>query len=211
MRAFLCVLLATSAGVLCVACGPGEESVGEPAPDPATPFAAEMIEFSPGEGAGFGQDRLPDVVLGPPSGGGDGAGSLDVLSLGAQGEIILQLGGDVIDEEGPDLVVFENPFRILGGGVFAELGAVAVSADGEQWEAFPCDADSGLGCAGQAPVYATDAATATDPEQSGGDAFDLADLGLSSARYVRITDVNGRGDGETVGFDLDAVAIYHMR
>ena len=43
-----------------------------------------------------------------------------------------------------------------------------------------------------------------------GDAFDLADLGLSRARYIRIQDT-GSNDyaGLTGGFDLDAVAIVN--
>ena len=48
----------------------------------------------------------------------------------------------------------------------------------------------------------------TDPDVAGGDAFDLADIGVDSARFVRITDsgfnVAGYG-GITGGFDLDAV------
>ena len=43
---------------------------------------------------------------------------------------------------------------------------------------------------------------------AGGDAFDLAELGLEEAQYVRIMDV-GLGEylGETGGFDLDAVSV----
>ena len=40
------------------------------------------MSFEPGGNAGFGQDQLPDVVLGPPMGKGTSRGSLDVLSLG---------------------------------------------------------------------------------------------------------------------------------
>ncbi|MBZ0147205.1 MAG: hypothetical protein K8F62_06630 [Pseudorhodoplanes sp.] len=47
----------------------------------------------------------------------------------------------------------------------------------------------------------------------GGDAFDLAEVGLSAAKYVRITDVDGDpedpGDAFAGGFDLDAVAALH--
>ncbi len=49
---------------------------------------------------------------------------------------------------------------------------------------------------------------ATDPAVAGGDAFDLADLGVTQARYVRITDrVDLTGTNGT--FDLDAVAIVN--
>jgi hypothetical protein len=43
---------------------------------------------------------------------------------------------------------------------------------------------------------------------AGGDAFDLADIGVARARYVKITD---RADltGSTPVFDLDAVSIHN--
>jgi hypothetical protein len=45
------------------------------------------------------------------------------------------------------------------------------------------------------------------PAGSGGDSFDLADVGLSWARYVRVEDVGSAlGEEGTAGLDLDAVA-----
>src|SRR5262245_61089406 len=44
---------------------------------PDLPYVVSVESFSPGEGAGFNQDLLPDVVLGPPQGKGTGQGSLD--------------------------------------------------------------------------------------------------------------------------------------
>jgi hypothetical protein len=48
---------------------------------------------------------------------------------------------------------------------------------------------------------------------AGGDAFDLADVGLAQARFVRITDGDTRigftGSGQ--GFDLDALVVLHGR
>ncbi len=177
------------------------------------PFAVEVVDFQPGEGAGFGQDRFPEVVLGPPRGGGERAGSLDVLSLGRGGAIVLRLGRAAVDGPGPDLLVFENPFR-YPGGAFVEPGEVSVSADGEVWRTFPCDpsAPETTDCAGVAPVLAnaeTNELDPTDPEQAGGDAFDLADVGLEAARFVRIVDVGvGPGFGPpSEGFDLDALAV----
>ncbi len=48
---------------------------------------------------------------------------------------------------------------------------------------------------------------------AGGDAFDLAELGLPQARYVRITDAGTRVGpaGSAEGFDLDAVIAIHAR
>ena len=180
----------------------------DPGPDP---FADVVVSFSPGAGAGYGQDGYPTVVLGSPEGGGT-SGGLDVLSLGEAGTIILSFDDiGIIDGEGPDLLVFENPFP-----GWAERGLVAASADGETWAEWPCDpndeAGAYPGCAGVALVYATSSngIDATDPETAGGDAFDLADLGLASARYVRITDAGtSTYDGVSGGFDLDAIAVVN--
>lgn len=175
------------------------------------PFADAVVAFTPGEAAGFGAEGLPDVVLGHPRGGGD-QGSLDVLSLGREGHIVLEfLDYGLVDGPGPDLLVFENPF--VG---WPETGRVAVSDDGTTWSAWPCDADDAEGgfpgCAGVANVWAHpgEPIDATDPQVAGGEAFDLADLGLPRARFVRITDsgANSYG-GQTGGFDLDAVAVVN--
>jgi hypothetical protein len=121
------------------------------------------------------------------------------------------------------------------GDPFSEPGRVSVSQDGVSWHVFdacqtaPLDPPLHPGCAG---VFASlsdalDPATphasiptetpAADlvgvplgslvvPAGSGGDSFDLADVGLSWARYVRIEDVGpALGFAGTVGFDLDAV------
>lgn len=173
-------------------------------------FADELVSFTPGAGAGYGQDCLPDVVLGPPRAPGDGGGSLDVLSLGAGGEIVLAFDDPgIVDGEGPDLLVFENPFT-----GWYEPASVAVSDDGVTWYEWPCDPTDadGLypGCAGVGVVYSNpdNGVDPTDPEAAGGDAFDLADLGISAARYVRVRDAGlTEGSGTTSGFDLDGMAI----
>lgn len=176
------------------------------------PWADRVVGFTPGASAGFGQDRMPGVVLGPPRGGGDTAGSLDVVSLGKGGEVVLAFDDQPpVDGPGPDLIVFENPFS-----TWLETGEVAASEDGETWHTWPCAADDAAGgfagCAGVHPVlsHPDNGVPATDPALAGGDAFDLAALGLKRARYVRIRDT-GRNDyqGQTGGFDLDAVAVIH--
>lgn len=177
-------------------------------------FASEVVSFTPGENAGFGQNKMPDVVLGSPKGKGDKAGSLDVVSLGREGEIVLGFGGHVIvDGDGPDLVVFENAF--LG---FIETGIVSASEDGETWHEWPCDpedVDGGYpGCAGVHPVHAStnNDIDPTDPETAGGDAFDLADIGLEKARFIRIRDSGlNMYEGNSGGFDLDAIAVVNAR
>lgn len=202
--------------VLAAGCGaPSEEEDPRPpvvCPSESNPFADKVVSFTPGEYAGFGQDGYPQVVLGPPHGGGSSMGSLDVLSLGQRGEIVLELTDlGVVDGPGVDLLVFENPF-----GNFAETGVVALSEDGLTWHEFPCDATNRAGgypgCAGVKHVFSSpdNGLGATDPAVAGGDGFDLATLGVARARFVRIRDSGANSYGLTSGgFDLDAVAVVN--
>lgn len=122
--------------------------------------------------------------------------------------------------------------------VFAEPGAVEVSQDGATWQAFPFDAGalaavgqdqtpcaalpSLHGLAGLTPTFTGNWTVSDDPAAwdpagtggvsgAGGDAFDLAEIGMSWARFVRITDLDlGTGfAGNAEGFDLDAVVALH--
>ncbi len=190
---------------------------------PALPYATSVRKFTPGEGAGFGQDYLPDVVLGPPDGAqapGPAAKPNAILSLGAGGDIELAFDGEIADGPGPDFVVFENPFWVRNDptNVWAELGEVSVSEDGKTWHTFTCAAEPDQpgqwpGCAGWTPTkhYDPDTLVPLDPSKTGGDAFDLADLGVEKARYVRIHDMLDKTNStaNNVGFDLDAVGVVH--
>jgi hypothetical protein len=208
-------LLAVASG--CSSGNPSVAPVDEgQAPQPL-PYASTVVSFEPGDDAGFGEDDLPDVVLGPPHGAGTEGGSLDVLSLGKGGSIVLGFEPyAIVDGDGADLVVFENAFWPGGdpSAVFAEPGEVSVSEDGEEWHAFPCDADGDgaghfAGCAGVTPIqkYAAKSLVPLDPALSGGDAFDLAEVGLERVRFVRIRDRSNAGVSPSAGFDLDAVGI----
>lgn len=186
----------------------------------ADPYVDRIVSFEPGEGAGFGQDKLPDIVLGAPRGHGKLEPSDHVLSLGKGGKITLEfVDNEVIDEEGPDFIVFENAFLNAPGddpgNGFFELAKVEVSADGKEWKEFKFDAISRKGCAGHHPVLANpdeNDIDPIDPEKAGGDAFDLKEVGLKMIRFVRITDLdNASGANGTMGFDLDAVAAVHSR
>jgi len=117
----------------------------------------------------------------------------------------------IADGPGPDLLVFENAF--VG---FADPATVEVSLDGATWFAFPCDpgdvAGGYPGCAGVTPVFSHPAngISPTDPALAGGDTFDLAEVGLPAARFVRLTDCLGDpGQAPSAGFDLDAMAALH--
>ncbi len=50
-----------------------------------------------------------------------------------------------------------------------------------------------------------------DANATGGDAFDLSDLGLGAVSFVRITDLGEDSTAPTAGFDLDAVGAVHLR
>ncbi len=197
----------------CSSLGPARDTA-------ALPYAREVLSFRPGPHAGFGADRLPGIVLGPPFAEVAGGGSLDVVSLGVGGEIVLGFGGRSLrDVDGPDLVVFENPFLVRGNvrEPFAELGEVAVSTDAVSWRTFACDvAGDGAGrwpgCAGWSLTGRFDPfdLVPLDPDVSGGDGFDLAEVGLERARFVRIRDLSTEGEGIAAGFDLDAVGAVHL-
>ena len=124
-------------------------------------------------------------------------------------------------------------------GVFAEPVIVEVSDDGVNWARHPYDAASlaalgGTGCADRAaieklvglagitPTYGGinivpddllvwDAAGTAGVSGWGGDAFDLSDFGLTTARFIRLTDAgtNVGFPGATQGADIDAVVALH--
>ncbi len=209
--------------VACSGAETGSESTGANAEDLAVPCEvvpsrdiACVLDFSPGEGAGFGQEEFPEVIFGEPVGGGIKSGSLDVLSLGRKGSITVGFGSStIVDLDGPDFIVFENPFY-LGGNPdkpFAELGVVSVSEDGNKWTKFECQSKVVPydGCAGWRAVLAGSKAgvDAYDPDSAGGDAFDLADIGVTNVRFVRIDDISNVGQDGTAGFDLDAITLVH--
>lgn len=213
-------------------------------------FPDRVAEFVPGWGAGFGMSYFPQNVLGPPHGNVNpqqpNAREEDLLSLGVGGTITLEFTSNlVVDGPGPDITVFENPFQPIGypDFVFAETATVAVSTDSLTWYTFPFSFDppetTGSlyekwryhGLAGVTPVFSSpeNGISPFDPNVSGGDSFDLAEVGLHYVRFVKITDtgttdiaptidpyghiINDPGNAmntpPTAGFDLDAVAAIH--
>ncbi|NOY57882.1 MAG: T9SS type A sorting domain-containing protein, partial [Calditrichaeota bacterium] len=178
------------------------------------PWADEVVSFRPGSPwSQFGYAFFPENVLGPPDPNSAineyfGSGSEEeVLSLGGGGEITLKFSDNVIvDGPGVDFLVFENVIiNAWTNQPFMEAGIVSVSQDGENFVQFPYDTTSHSGLAGITPVKSTQ--HPTNPDSSGADGFDLADLGLQWVRYVRITDMGdiwqeGPYNGD---FDLDAV------
>ena len=189
-------------------------ALGCDATAPGTTTISCVASVTPGAGAGHGADRFPEIIYGVPHGAGDHGGSVDVLSLGTDGEIVVGFGGNgIVDGEGADFIVFENAF-LAGKKPFKELAQISVSDDGTTWTAFPCKRDALPydGCAGWHPVYSspTNDVSSYDPIAAGGEAFDLATIGVKSARFIKIVDQhNVVGTNGTTGFDLDAVTVIH--
>jgi len=223
------VLLWTLPALVMWGCGALEQDKAvdvNPAPACGVGWASRVLAVNYGEDATFGQSQMPGVVLGPSSGTGTGAQSLDVVSLGAGGSITVgfSTGCCALDGDGDDLAVMENVFFIAGdeSNRFIEAARVAVSQDGIEFYEFPTSVDETLplgdpqrysGFAGVEPVYPGEL-----PGGVGGDRFDLADVGLPWIRFVRITDANGApedpGDIMSMGygmngFDLDTVGAVH--
>ncbi len=183
------------------------------------PGADAVVSFKPGTGAGFGANFFPGNVLGGPDPDPSISEHMpsvkpsEILSLGRGGEIVLEFIDNYInDGEGADFTVFENAFISLWTGLVSiEAGIVSVSMDGVTFVEFPYDTATFAGLAGVTPTK--DTQHPTDPAVSGGDQFDLADVGLSHARFVKITDLGdikeeapGAGD-----FDLDAVVAINSK
>lgn len=132
---------------------------------------------------GWNHDKMPDVVLGPPK------GSFDTVSLGCEGSLTVGfVDPPLTDGPGADLIVFENPFAPS----FPEPLKVEVSDDACTWHEFPCNPVTLQGCGGISVVKALPKSgiDPTDPKVAGGDAFDLADIGVARARFVRVTSVS---------------------
>jgi len=197
-------------------------------------FITGVVQFSPTDCTGFGAASLPGIVEGPPVGGGSDHGSLDVVSLGSGGSIEVTFAPNaIVDGPGPDFIVFENPFWIAGNSndPYAEPGEVSVSDDGKTWVPFLCNptfdpgASDGTGtappygaCGGWGVVYSTpqNGISPFDPSKAGGNAYDLATIGVKHARFVKIVDRTdevcpdaGAQKPNTNGFDLDAIAILN--
>ncbi|MBF0103775.1 MAG: Ig-like domain-containing protein [Deltaproteobacteria bacterium] len=190
----------------------------EPPDDEADYFLNDDDIFTTnfGPDAGFGLSDFPGIIFGPPG------GTYDVVSLGTDGEIKIELNGYlIVDGPGPDFTVFENPFP-----GWRECAEVAVSADDVHYATFDCTQyDAGLvfkGCAGVHPVKAgLDVEEYLDPSLSGGDPFDISDLEAPpepAVKYIKIRDIGlcaknraeaNTGGLVTNGFDLDAVALIN--
>ncbi len=186
--------------------------------------ADEVISFKPGKGQNIGQssEYFPKNVFGLPDASARyelAAVSPDqICSLGFGGEIILGFKSKILrDLPGKDFSVFENAFFAEDfHKIFIEPAIVSVSKDGITFVDFPYDPLTFVGCAGLIPTNGDK--NPTNPLESGGDGFDLADIAMDSVRYIKITDIaslllnrkHPLFDAVATGFDLDAIVGLHL-
>ena len=122
------------------------------------------------------QHKEPDAALGPPDAQ---SGHEGYVSLGGEGWIIVDMGKDIVDGTGYDLEIYE-------------LGSSYPDSNNEAYKIFASkysDKDW---------IY-----LGKGSDISG---FDLADAGVDSVRYVKITDDTGTNSGKSPGADIDAIA-----
>ncbi len=168
-----------------------------------------------------------------------GHGGQIVLEF-ADNEIVDGPGPDFIVFENPFFCSPVPQSDVDPWSVNAEPGIVEVSDDGIDFKAFPYDAsalaqvvnlcsDKSLvqklvGLMGLTPNFTGNYTVPDDPlvfdptapggiSGHGGDAFDLATVGLTRARFVRITDPNLPIGipGPSDGLDLDTIVALHSR
>lgn len=183
-----------------------------------------VFSFTPGEGQNLGQgeEYYPANIFGIPSRIANEdvaeAAETEVLSIGFGGEIIVgNTDNLIIDGEGADFTIFENVFRNpVNGRLFKEPAIVSVSIDGQNYVEFPYELSSLKGCAGTNPTFGS--ADYCDSDVSGGDSFDLSEIGMDSIRYIKIKDITDQVkanenhkyfDFSLSGFDLDALVIHN--
>lgn len=184
-----------------------------------------VFSFTPAEGQNLGQGEefFPANIFGIPSRIASDkvaeATESEILSLGFGGEIIVGISDNlIVDGEGADFTIFENVFENpINGRLFKEPAIVSVSKDGVNFTEFPYDFESLEGCAGTHPTYGD--ADYCDSKVSGGDSFDLSEIGMDSIRYIKIKDITDQIKGQKShkyfdfslsGFDLDALVIHNF-
>ncbi len=180
-------------------------------------------KWGSGQTSGQAPEYFPQNIFGLPSKEANEdvpVSSPDkVLSIGLNGEITVGFKNlKLVDGPGPDFTVFENVFYSpITKKKYVEPAKIAISENGKDFIEFPFDSLTLKGCAGVNPTNGSE--NPFDPAKSGGDSFDLADLGISEIRYIKITDItsiikNNKDhpyyDPTVSGFDLDALVGLHL-
>lgn len=172
------------------------------------------------------EEYFPDNIFGIPS--RTAAKTVPTSSLeevepiGMGGEIIVGFKNKILrNGKGADFTIFENAFiNPATNTIFAEPGIVSVSQDGISYYQFPFNVETLQGFAGV--NYTNGKKDPFDPAVSGGDSFDLDDLGLDYIRYIKIKDttefikslpessIYWSPEFILTGFDLDAVVGLYL-
>jgi hypothetical protein len=183
-----------------------------------------VFSVSFGTGTTFGQSGMyfPMNIYGLPDTNAridvPAATQEQVLSLGLNGSITIGFKNYMIrDMQGNDFTIFENAFQYLDHRIFIEPAKVEVSKNGIDFYSFPFDSLTLNGCAGTFPTNGNE--NPFDPAVSGGNNFDLADIGMDSIIAIRIIDVSSiilqsehpLYNPIVNGFDLDAVVGIHLQ
>ncbi len=187
-------------------------------------WATSVVNYNPAPDVGF-QWSDPDKALGPATGD-----NLDIVSLGdpnrqqldasvTPGFIILSFNEPIRDGNGYDFVVFENGLLsfwdkpdvgCVAGQMFAELGYVEVSSNGEDFVRFPSMSltSAPTGRYGTIEISKVYNLAGKHPNGNGlctGTPFDLSEIAdepsvvvgivdVNNINYVRIVDIPGSGD-----------------
>ncbi|WP_031427534.1 choice-of-anchor D domain-containing protein [Flavimarina sp. Hel_I_48] len=156
---------------------------------PTLCFGESVTDYSPGfkkDGSSLPASRSnPERALGMPMENDN----YNYVSLGFGGSIVIELGCEVMDMAGNDLLIVETGFNDLGQPceTYPEKAMIEASLDGETWSVI------GTGICRDGEV-------------------DLADGGLSSARFIRVTDMSNPADftdGAADGYDLDGILVIN--
>lgn len=157
--------------------------------DPITCFGESVVSYNPGnkkDGRPLPPSRSnPDKALGLPLENDN----YNFVALGFGGSITIELSCEIKDMEGNDLLIVETGFNDVGQPceTYPEKAMIEASLDGENFV-----------------VIAQE--LCRDGE------VDLAQGGLSSAKYIRVTDISNPADfvdGSADGYDLDAILVIN--
>ncbi len=162
------------------------------------PFITEVLEYEVGTaqyGGGMVAEnrKIIENVLGAPDYSNSGNNGITFTTLGFGGHMIVELGCNIIDGQGDDLIVVETSYGQTNCDNYPEKAEIAVS----QFEDGPWSI-LGVNC------LTGGADLATGKDETG------APFVLSTARFVRITDVTALTDfNNGDGFDLNGIEILN--
>ncbi len=177
-------------------------------------WASRILSYTPGEEVDAMWQSTSEAL-------GEAQGNaFQVVSLGRGGEIVLEFDPPIQDRAGDDFAVFENSFA----HTFLEFAFVEVSVDGINFERFTNDSLTQMPVGEFGRVEASDVSGLAGKYLGGfGTPFNLADLNMTTARFVKLIDVIGgvsldsSGDviydpwptAGSAGFDLDGIAVLN--